>query len=309
MNAPSDARPSTPPRPTPAQTSPPPKLLDRLRQALQRARVAPAQIEAYLHMIAAYIRFHGLRHPRELGLEHLSAFLTNLRRQPDCTPAHETTARAALGFLYDKFLPADTAVPAAGPSPSRSPFLSRCHEILRLRHYALRTEECYVGWIKRFILFHGKRHPAELGAAEIEAFLTHLAVHDHVAASTQNQAFNALVFLYRQVLEIDLPRIDAVRARRPARLPVVMSRAEVRQVLEGVTGACGLFRLLSELQYGTGLRVLESCRVHVHDVDLGRGQLLVRDGKGGKDRVVMLPRSLRTRLAEQLRDAFARRWL
>jgi hypothetical protein len=228
MSAPSDARPSTPPPPTPAQAFRPPKLLDRLRLALQDAHVAPAQIEAYLHTITAYIRFHGLRHPRELGLEHLNAFLAHLRRQPDSTPAHETAARAALGFLYDKFLPADTAAPAAGPPPSRSPFLSRCHEILRVRHYALRTEECYVGWIKRFILFHDKRHPAELGPAEIEAFLTHLAVHDQVAASTQNQAFNALMFLYRQVLEIDLPRIDAVRAKRPARLPVVMSRAELR---------------------------------------------------------------------------------
>jgi integron integrase len=301
------SHPSAASAPRPVETAPALKLLDRLRQAFQDRQVAPARIAAYLQSIAAYIRFHGLRHPRELGLEHVTAFLAHLRRQPDVTPAHEEAARAALGFLHDEFLPGDAgapvpagAAPPAGKPPTPSPFLNRCHEILRVRHYALRTEECYVQWIKRFILFHGKRHPQEMGAAEIEAFLTHLAVHEHVAASTQNQAFNALLFLYQQVLEIELPRIDAVRARRPTRLPVVMARAEVRQVLQAVAGADGLFKLLAELQYGAGLRVLESCRVRVHDVDLGRGQVLVRDGKGGKDRVVMLPRSLHGRLAEQV---------
>jgi integron integrase len=284
---------------------PPPKLLERVRQALRNRHVASGRIEEYVSSLAAYIRFHGMRHPRELGLEHVSAFLAHVRRQPEVTPDQEVNARAALGFLYDDFLPGDMPAPAldgrppsAGPTPS--PFLNRCHEILRLRHYSLRTEECYVNWIKRFILFHDKRHPTTMGAAEIESFLTHLAVHEHVAASTQNQAFHALLFLYQQVLEIKLPRLDAVRAKRPARLPVVMSRLEVRQVLAGITGAEGLFKLLAELQYGTGLRVLESCRVRVHDVDLGRGQILIRDGKGGKDRVVMLPRSLRGRLAEQI---------
>jgi integron integrase len=307
MTAP-DSRPAAPAVPQPAEASPPPKLLDRLGQALCDRQVAPDRVAAYLQSIAGYIRFHGLRHPRELGLEHVTEFLAHLRRQPDVTPAHEETARAALGFLYDQFLAAETpaaaapagAAPSPEPRPTPSPFLNRCHEVLRLRHYALRTEECYVNWIKRFILFHGKRHPADLGAAEIEAFLTHLAVQEHVAASTQNQAMNALLFLYQQVLEIELPRLDAVRAKRPARLPVVMSRPEVRLVLEAVSGADGQYKLQAELQYGAGLRVLESCRVRVHDVDLGRGQLLVRDGKGGKDRVVMLPRSLRGRLAEQL---------
>jgi integron integrase len=172
--------------------------------------------------------------------------------------------------------------------------------VLRLRHYSLRTEECYVNWIKRFILFHDKRHPTEMGAAEIEAFHTHLAVHGHVSASTQNQAFHALLFLYQQVLEIELPRIDAVRARRPERLPVVMSRSEVRRVLDRVVGASGLFQLQARLQYGTGLRVLESCQVRYHDLDLERGQLLVRAGKGNKDRVVMVPRKLRPDLAKVL---------
>jgi integron integrase len=310
MNAPGPARPlpaSLPPAEEPARG---PKLLDRVRQALGDRHVPPARIGEYLLSLEAYIRFHGLRRPRELGLEHISAFLADLRRRPNTTPADEAGARAALGFLYDVFLPADAAesarppgagrLPAAAPTPS--PFLNRCHEILRLRHYALRTEACYVHWIKRFILFHNKRHPADMGAGEIEAFLTHLAVHEHVAASTQNQAFSALVFLYQQVLEIELRRIDAVRAKRPARLPVVMSRPEVRQVLQAIGGAGGRFRLLAGLQYRAGLRVLEACRVRVHDVDPGRGQILIRDGKGGKDRVVMLPRSLRDRLAEQIEN-------
>jgi len=252
MNPAVSSRSTATPRTEPAVGAQHPKLLERLRQALVQEHVAPAQIEAYVGSIAAYIRFHGLRHPRELSLQHIGAFLAQLRRQAGVTPAHEASARAALGFLYNKFLPADTVSSAAaaggatatpaGPAPTRSPFLNRCHEILRLRHYALRTEECYLQWIKRFILFHGKRHPAEMGAREIEAFLTHLAVHGQVSASTQNQAFNALVFLYRQVLEQELPPIDAVRAKRPAHLPVVMSRTEVRQVLAGIEGGDGVFK-------------------------------------------------------------------
>jgi integron integrase len=120
------------------------------------------------------------------------------------------------------------------------------------------------------------------------------------SASTQNQAFHALLFLYQQVLQIELPRIDAVRAKRPDRLPVVMSRPEVRQVLDGIVGANGLFQVLAQMQYGSGLRVLESCQIRVHDVDLGRGQLLVRAGKGNKDRVVMVPQKVRPRLAKVL---------
>jgi integrase len=139
-----------------------------------------------------------------------------------------------------------------------------------------------------------------MGAAEIEAFLTHLAVEGQVSASTQNQAFHALLFLYQQVLNIELPRIDAVHAKRPERLPVVMSRSEVRQVLEGVVGASGLFQLMAQLQYGSGLRLMESCRVRVHDVDLERGQVMVRAGKGDKDRVVCLPGKLRPSLDKVL---------
>jgi integron integrase len=297
-----------PATPSPAK---PPKLLERLRQLLRQRQWTVDQSEAAVRWVAAFIQFQGLRHPRELGPEHIAAFLAQLRRDPETTPQREAAARAALKFLYEEFLPADTdqpaaaqgrppASPGAGPAPTASPFLNRCHEILRLRHYAIRSEECYVQWIKKFILFHGKRHPQDMGAPEIEAFLTHLAVNQEVAASTQNQALSALLFLYQKVLEIDLPRLDAVRAKRPARLPVVMSRPEVRQVLDAVEGADGLFALLAQLEYGTGMRVLESCRVRVHDVDRGRGQILIRDGKGGKDRIVMLPRSLRESLAGQI---------
>jgi integron integrase len=171
---------------------------------------------------------------------------------------------------------------------------------MRVRHYALRTEESYVNWIRRFILFHHKRHPAEMGAREIEEFLTHLAVRDHVSASTQTQALCALVFLYQEVLELEVGSLDAVRARRPARVPVVLSRAEVRALLEAVDGCQGLYRLMSQVMYGSGLRLLECCRVRVKDMDLARGQIIVREGKGNKDRVVMLPRSLQAALARQV---------
>jgi integron integrase len=168
---------------------------------------------------------------------------------------------------------------------------------LRLLHYAIRTEEAYVDWIRRFIFFHGKRHPREMGAVEVEAFLTHLAVDGHVAASTQNQALAALLFLYQKVLEIELPLIDAVRAKRPKRLPVVLSADEIRTVLGGMKGTP---RLMAELMYGSGLRLLETCRLRVKDIDFERGQIVVREGKGDKDRVVPLPKRIEPALTEQI---------
>jgi Phage integrase, N-terminal SAM-like domain/Phage integrase family len=299
------------PTPSAAAAPAPPKLLDRVRQALRQQPAAASDAETRVRWIEHYIYFHRRQHPSALGPAHVAQFLATLAARPQ----QQAEARAALQFLYAEFLPHDLVpppaplppppaaaapTPPAGPPPTRSPFLNRCHEVLRLRHYSLRTEECYVNWIKRYILFHGKRHPRELGAAEIERFLTHLAVDGHVSASTQDQAFHALLFLYQQVLEIELPRIDAVRARRPERLPVVASRAEVRQVLTAVVGASGLFRVMAELQYGSGLRLMESCRVRVHDLDLKRAQLLVRAGKGDKDRVVMVPRKLHASLAKVL---------
>src|SRR5207253_9362842 len=152
----------------------------------------------------------------------------------------------------------------------------------------------------RFVLFHGLRHPNTMGGPEVEQFLADLAVNGHVAASTQNQAPSALVFLYGQVLGLELPRLDAVRARRPRRLPNVLAPEEVRRVLDAITGAAGVFGLMAGLLYGAGLRRLECCRLRVHDLDLARQQVMVRHGKGGKDRIVMLPRALRPELERHL---------
>jgi integron integrase len=162
----------------------------------------------------------------------------------------------------------------------------------------LRTEEYYIQWIRRFILFHHKRHPLEMGATEINAFLTHLAVDRTVSASTQNQAFSALLFLYRAVLEVDPGQLaGVVRAMRPKRLPVVLTRAEVRRVIDHLDGT---YRLMARLLYGSGLRLLECLRLRVKDVDFGRNEITVRQGKGGKDRRTMLPVSVRPDLLEHL---------
>ncbi len=167
-------------------------------------------------------------------------------------------------------------------------------------HYSIRTEDAYVQWIKRFIVFHGKRHPLDLGAAEVEAFLTHLAVVEDVAASTQNQAMSALLFLDKVVLDRPLTgRIDACRAKRPERLPVVLTHAEVRAVLAQLEGEK---LLMASLLYGSGLRLMECLRLRVKDIDFGQNHLVVRDGKGQKDRVTLLPRSLVEPLTSQIAD-------
>jgi integron integrase len=170
---------------------------------------------------------------------------------------------------------------------------------IRLKHYSIRTEQAYVDWIKRFILHFGKRHPRELGAADVEAFLTHLAVAGNVAASTQNQAKSALLFLYREVLEMELPWLDNVeRAKVPKRLPVVLTRDEVHAVLSRLSGT---HWLIASLLYGAGLRIMEALRLRVKDVEFSRNEILVRDGKGFKDRVTMLPAALAAPLTEHLK--------
>jgi len=171
---------------------------------------------------------------------------------------------------------------------------------IRVKHYSLKTEAAYCGWIRRFILANDKRHPREMGGAEVEAFLSRLAVEGDVAASTQNQALAALLFLYREVLGLDLPWMEnVVRAKRPARLPVVLSVGEVRRVLDALAPA---YAPMIRLLYGTGMRVSECVRLRVKDIDFERGCIVVRDGKGGKDRMTMLPIQLR----EALHDAVSR---
>ena len=163
-------------------------------------------------------------------------------------------------------------------------------EKMRTRHLALRTEQTYLQWMRCYVVFHRRRHPRSLGAAEVEQFLTHLAVHHKVSAPTQNQALQAILFLYRHVLDINLPWLDNVtRASGTKRLPVVLSRAEVRALLAQLQGTPWL---LGNLLYGSGLRLMEGLRLRVKDLQLERGELIVREAKGGKDRVTMLPATL-----------------
>jgi integron integrase len=177
-------------------------------------------------------------------------------------------------------------------------------ERMRTRHMALRTEQTYLQWMRRYVRFHGRRHPRDLGPADVEAFLTHLAVNAKVGASTQNQALQALLFLYRQVLGIELPWLDNVtRASRPKRLPIVLSAAEVRAVLSHLEGTSWL---IVSLLYGSGLRLMEAHRLRVKDLLLERGEIMVRDAKGGKDRVTVLPARLVAPLREYLAKLFER---
>ncbi len=173
----------------------------------------------------------------------------------------------------------------------------RIRETLRFKHYSLRTEETYVGWYRQFVRFHGLRHPEEMGAAEVEAFLTHLAVNRGVVSATQNQALNALVFLYKDVLRKPFEGVDAMRAQQTRRLPVVLAVEEMRKLLQVMTGEEAV---MGKLLYGCGLRVMECLRLRVKDVDLSGGKVEVRGGKGDRDRVLTLPKSVVGMLEVQL---------
>lgn len=180
----------------------------------------------------------------------------------------------------------------------RSALLDRVREAIRTKHYSRRTEKSYIGWIRRFILFHGKRHPETMGEKEITAFLSWLAVRRRVSASTQNQALSAILFLYRKVLGIELAWMDGiVRAKRPIRVPVVMTKREVRLVIDRMYG---LPWLMASLMYGAGLRLLECCRLRIQDVEFEKSQITVRDGKGRKDRRTVLPGTLAGPLRRQV---------
>lgn len=192
----------------------------------------------------------------------------------------------------DEVLSGEDTLPAR---PVR--LLDQLTERCRVKHYSLRTERAYRDWVKRFILANGKRHPRDMGAAEVESFLSRLATESDVAASTQNQALSALLFLYREVLRIDLPWMESVvRAKRPQRVPTVLSRTEVARLLAMLDGQVWL---MAALLYGTGMRLMECMRLRVQDVGFDRGEITVRNGKGGKDRRVPLPQRLRERLKEQ----------
>jgi len=176
--------------------------------------------------------------------------------------------------------------------------IPRLREALRVRHYSLKTEKAYIHWVRRFIFYHNVRHPKDMGAKEVTAFLSYLAQRRNVAASTQNQALAALLFLYKAVLGIDLPWLDGiVRAKRPRRLPQVLTRSEVQAVLGHLTATRWL---LVSLLYGAGLRLNERHSLRIKDIDLSGSKLVVRDGKGGKDRVTLLPRSLKDPLAAHI---------
>jgi len=189
---------------------------------------------------------------------------------------------------------------ATSDSSSRAPkLLEQLRGRIRVKHYSIRTEQAYVQWTKRYLFFHGMRHPAEMGRPEVESFLTALAVERNVTASTQNQALSALLFLYREVLKVDLPWLsDVIRAKKPARLPTVLTQEETRVLLKYVDDP--LMDLIVRLLYGTGMRLMECLRLRVKDVEFTRNEIVVRDGKGGKDRVTMLPASLSDRLAAHI---------
>ncbi len=189
-----------------------------------------------------------------------------------------------------------TGPTSPGPKPPK--LLDRVRATMRLNRYSPRTEQAYIDWIKRYIRFHGVRHPQEMGPEEVKAFLSHLATQMNVAASTQNQAFSALLFLYQEVFKERLPWIDdIVRAKRPAKFPVVFTQAEARAVLSKMHSTP---RLMAHLLYGSGLRVMECVRLRIKDVDLGYLQITLRDGKGGRDRRTMVPVFLVEALQKQI---------
>jgi len=184
------------------------------------------------------------------------------------------------------------------PNPKLK-FMEQCREVMRFKRLALRSEQAYLEWIKRFIFFHDKRHPKDMGVAEVRAFLTHLANERNVSASTQNQALNALLFLYRHVLDRGMEFVEGFdRARRSQKVPVVLTKEEAGRLLAAVPER---YRVFCQLLYGTGMRLMEGLRLRVKDVDFERNQIVVHDGKGFKDRVVMLPEKLKPELAAHLR--------
>ena len=184
------------------------------------------------------------------------------------------------------------------PPAGKPKLLDQVRDVIRRKHYSIRTEQAYIDWIKRFIIYHGKRHPAEMAEEEVAEFLTHLARHLNVAASTQNQALSALLFLYKEVLKHEIGWLEKVeRAKKPPKLPVVLSRGEVKEIFEHLHGVP---KLMACLLYGSGLRLMECVRLRIKDIDFALAQITVRDPKGGKDRITMLPLNLSEPLRRHL---------
>lgn len=208
---------------------------------------------------------------------------------------HATQAPPTVTRITRRSVDAGTAVPGpAGPAPGERGHLQhQLQTAIRTRHYSRRTEQAYWHWTRAFVLWSGKRHPLDMGAPEISEFLSHLATERNISASTQRQALAALLFLYREALGIELPWVDGiVRAKQPQRIPVVLTQDEVRRLWDQIPAASRR-GLVLRLLYGTGLRLMEALRLRVQDIDFGAGSIAVRQGKGGKDRTVMLPQSLR----------------
>jgi integron integrase len=184
------------------------------------------------------------------------------------------------------------------PRTDKPKLLDQVRDVIRRKHYSIRTEQAYIDWIKRFIIYHGKRHPGEMAEEEVAEFLTHLARDLNVAASTQNQALSALLFLYKEVLKHEIGWLQKVeRAKKPPKLPVVLSRAEVKQIFGHLHGVP---KLMAGLLYGSGLRLMECVRLRIKDIDFELAQITVRDGKGGKDRITMLPLNISEPLRRHL---------
>jgi len=204
----------------------------------------------------------------------------------------------------DRISASQPALTASASSSSAKPkLLDQVRQAIRRRHYSDRTEKAYTHWIKRYIFFHNKRHPLEMAESEIARFLSSLATEGRVSASTQNQALNALLFLYHEVLSKEIGLINGVvRAKRPQRLPVVLTKDEVKRVLDRMHGAP---RLMGFLLYGAGLRLMECCRLRIKDIDFSRNEIVVRSGKGNKDRYTMLPSAVRDSLIQHLRGVKA----
>jgi len=201
--------------------------------------------------------------------------------------------------------PKATPLPALSVAPQAPRLLDRVRAAIRVRHYSLATERTYIGWIKRFIYFHQKRHPKDMGAPEVEAFLSALATELNVSASTQNQAKHALLFLYKEVLGVTLPWLDGITSAKVSkRLPVVLTVAELQSMLRRLPNNTN--GLIVRLLYGTGMRIKECLRLRIKDVDLARGEIIIREGKGGKDRITMLPAALVPALTDHIAER--RRW-